>query len=192
MLNGIVIFTTVWLLTQVACLLMLRAGSQLANHRYLLCLGKLAHQQKIRSLDRIWPLTRIRPALADGDLNTCVVILAALIVLKSLACLIVGMVMVFWLPLASMLVPSLVAVHNPDDPGLRRWVQKVAALQVTSHILAAALGFTLFWLGPWSGTPLIEVVESNVVLIMVASLSSIGLAIAAGYAEALGLMQQGI
>ncbi len=192
MLNGMVIFTTVWLLTQAACLLMLRLGSQLANHRYLLRLGRLAHQQKMRSLDRVWPLTRIRPALANGDLNTCIVILSVLIVLKSLASLVVGMVMVFWLPLASMLVPSIVTVHNPDDPGLSHWVRKVAALQVTSHILAASLGFTIFWLGPWAGIPLLEVIGSNIVLIILASLSSLGLAIAAGYSEALGLMQRGI
>ena len=100
--------------------------------------------------------------------------------------------MVFWLPLASIVVPSIVAVHDPDNPSLQKKIRRVATLQVTSHALAAALGFAVFAVGPWAGTSLLEAVGSNPGLVAVVSFASLGFAIAAGKAEAGGLMQLGL
>ncbi len=186
------LFLKVWGLSQIVSLLALWAGSRLTGHRHFLRLGQLAHTQKLRALERMWPLTGIRPALERQDKLTCTIILTSLIVLKSFASLAFGVVMVFWLPLASLMVPSIVAVHDPNDPSLGRWVRQVATLQVTSHALAAALGFAVVAVGPWVGKPLSAAIGSNPVLLGVVCAVSLGFAVAAGRAEAGGLMQRGI
>lgn len=184
-------FAIAWLLTQIASLLMLEAGTRFAGNRLLMRLGEISHRQKMSALERIRPLTRIPDAVARGDTLTCTVILASLIALKSAASLVFGIVMVFWLPLASVLVPSIVAVHDPDDPSLGPWVRRVAALQVTSHALAAALGFALVLAGPLADRSIAEAIDSNVGLLVVASLASLGFAFAAGRAEASGVVKRG-
>ena len=136
-------FAVAWLATQAGSLLSLQVGARFVDNRHLLRLGALAHRQKLAALDRLWPLTRVRPAVERGQVGTCTVILSSLIAGKSAASLVFGIVMVFWLPIVSAMVPSIVAVHDPDDPSLGPWVRRVAALQVTSHALAAALGFAL-------------------------------------------------
>ncbi len=100
--------------------------------------------------------------------------------------------MVFWLPFASLAVPSLVAVHDPDDPTLASWVLRVATLQVSSHAVAAALGFTVALAGPLAGRPVAEVVGNDTGLFLAASGLSFVLAIAAGRLEAVGVVQRGI
>jgi len=186
------IFGTAWVLTQLASMVMLYIGSRFAGHPLLLRVGRLSHRQKLQALDSVWPLTRVRPAMERGDRLTCTVILASLIALKSVGCLALGIIVVFWLPLASLFVPAIVAVHDPDDTTLIPWIRHVATLQVTSHALAAAVGFALVRVGPANGTPLRVVVESNTVLVCAVMVISLALAVAAGRAEASGIMERGI
>ncbi len=185
-------FVVVWLFTQAASLLMLRIGSRYVGNRYLMRIGALSERQKMAALDRIWPLTRVRPAVERGDMGTCTVILSSLIVLKTAASFVFGIVMVFWLPLVSVMVPAIVAVHDPDDPTLGPWVRRVAGLQVTSHALAAALGFMVVYAGPLNGRPLVSVIEANVVLVVLVALASAWFAFAAGKVEAAGIVERGI
>lgn len=185
-------FVIAWLITQAGSLLMLEIGARFAHNRLLLRLGQIAHRKKMRALERIWPLTRVRPAAKRGDIATCTVILSSMIAAKSALSFVFGIVMVFWLPLASVIVPSIVAVHDPGDPGLARWVRKVAILQVTSHALAAALGFALAVKGPLNEKSILSVVDANATLLVLASLASLALALAAGKTEATGIVHRGI
>ena len=68
----------------------------------------------------------------------------------------------------------------------------MAALQVTSHAVAAALGFTIVLTGPLAERSLSEALGSNVGLLVVASVVSLGFAFAAGRAEALGVVERGL
>ncbi len=179
-------------LTQTASMLMLWIGSRYSAHRYLVRLASVAQRSKLRALERVWPLTRLRVLAERGDAAMCTVILSSLIAIKSAASLAFGFIMVFWLPLASLLVPSIIAVHDPNDPGLQRWVLKVAMLQVTSHGLAAALGFALVVAGPLSGQPLGALVVGHISLVVLTCVGSLGFATAAGRAEAMGLIKRGI
>lgn len=190
--DGLQLFVMAWALSQAGALLMLAVGSRIIGHRHVLRVGEAAHRKKMRALDRTWPLTLIRPAIDRGDVRTCVVILSSLIVLKSVSSLVFGIVMVFWLPIASLLVPAIVAVHDPDDPTLASWVRRVATLQVTSHALAAALGFTVVALGPLRGAGVTEIVAENGVLFLIVSAASLVFAIAAGRLEASGVMTRGL
>ena len=186
------VFGFIWLLTQAASLAMMGIGVRYAAHRYLVTLGALAQRQKLQAMDRIWPLTRLRVAARQGQLAICTLILGGLIVLKSLACLLLGIVMVFWLPVASLMVPAIVAVHDPDDPTLMTWVRRVATLQLTSHALAAALGATLVLLGPLATKTLTQVIVDNDLLCGVVSVAAYGFALAAGRMEAAGVIERGI
>ena len=185
-------FLIVFLLAQVSSLLLLWIGSQIASHRWLMSLGKIAHRQKIRALDRYWPLTLIRPAVARGDQKICAVVLTLFIVVKSAACFVTGIVSVFWLPFASLIVPSIIAVHDPNNPKLESRIHKVAMLQITSHVLAAAIGFAVVAEVILANESAGGVLRSNVSLVAVVLLLSSGFAIAAGKSEASGLMEHGI
>lgn len=181
-----------WLSCQLASLLMIRIGVHYASHRYLVRLGAIAHRQKMQALDHIWPLTKLRAAAGNGQVGRCTLILAALIILKSLACLVFGIAMIFWLPVASLLVPAIVARHDPDDPGLMAWVRRVAMLQVSSHTLAAALGATVAWQVLHSDATAALVIVEHATLFALVAAASLGFAIAAGRIEALGVMQRGL
>lgn len=186
------LFVVSWLGTQVGSLLMLQVGSRYARHPYLMKLGALAHRKKMRALERVWPLTRLRRAAEEGDRVTSTVILSSAIVVKSVASLALGVVVVFWLPFASLVVPSVITVHDPNDPGLITWVKRVASLQVTSHALAAGLGFALVVSGPLAGKSLSDAIGSNPILLALVCAASLGFALAAGRAEAVGIVQRGI
>ena len=186
------LFIKAWVLSQAASMLMLWLGSRYASHRYLMHLGRIAHRKKLRALDRVWPLTKIRPLVASRDAAGCTAILSSMIALKSAASLAFGVIVVFWLPFASLIVPSIITVHDPNDPSLLPWVRKVAALQLTSHAVAAALGFAVVAAGPLAGKSLATTIGSNVILLVLVGVFSLGFAVAAGGAETSGLMQRGI
>lgn len=192
MTDEILFFGTCWLLTQTISVLMLLVGARYSSHHYLLKIGKIAHQKKMNSLERIWPMTKIRPAVARKDALVCNIILSTLIILKSVASCVFGIVMVFWLPLASLLVPSIITIHNPNDAGLKTWIKKVSLLQVTSHSLAAALGFVLYVLGPLADQSLTSIIFANLTLVLSVCFASLVFAIAAGWAETKGIIQRGI
>ena len=172
-------------------------GSRLIGREPFARVGRLAEERKIRALETLWPLTRLRPAVSRGDRRTVVGILGALIALKSLLCLPFGLIMVFWLPPASLLVPSIVAAHDPDDPELRMWARRVATLQVTSHALAASVGFSVAYLGPvaegqFRAAALADVVQADAVLFVSAFLLSLVFARWAGHVEADGVFRFGV
>jgi hypothetical protein len=192
MSDELVIFSLCWLLTQISSVLMLLVGVRYSNHSYLLKIAKIAHRKKLESLDRIWPLTKIRPAVARKDTIACSIIFSSLIIFKSVASLVFGILMVFWLPMASLVVPSIIAIHDPDDVSLLPWIKKVSFLQVTSHSLAAALGFVLIIAGPLSDEPLKMIILANLKLVVLVCIASLGFAVAAGRIEALGVIQRGI
>lgn len=169
----------------------LALGARWINHSALRRLGALAHAKKMRSLESVWPLTRIRPAVARGDVAGVMTIITALVALKSAACLIFGIVAVFWLPVASVIVPAIAAAEDPDDPELALWVQGVARLQVTSHVVAAALGFAVMVAGPLAGLPLGAVLGDHPLSTLAALALSAGFAVAAGRREAMGVVRRG-
>ena len=73
------------------------------------------------------------------------------------------------------------ADHLPQRETLRKYIA-----------LAAAVGFAVVRVGPANGTPLRVVVESNAVLVCAAMVISLAFAVAAGRAEASGIMERGI
>lgn len=186
------LFVIAWLVSQGASLVLLAVGTRLTGQPLFLRIGQMSHDRKMQAMDRMWPLTKVRPAVESRNLGMLTTILAAAIAVKSLASLVFGVIMVFWLPLASLLVPSIVAVHDPDDPSLVPWVRKVAALQVTSHAVAAAAGFVVVVLGPLASESLAAAFSRSAGLVAVACVISLVFAVAAGRAEALGLMERGI
>ncbi|MEM8960796.1 MAG: hypothetical protein AAGD38_04895 [Acidobacteriota bacterium] len=181
----------VWFLTQLASMAMLWIGSSIQANRLLLWLGETAHKRKMEALDRFWPLTLIQPAVERQDATTCIVVLSSLILLKSLGCLVLGVVVVFWLPFASLLIPSIVAVHDPHDTRLLSRVRKVALLQVTSHSLAAAIGFAVS-ISLWRGFTMSEILASLTVPLAIGMIGSVGFAVATGKAETDMLFQHGL
>ncbi|RLA05492.1 MAG: hypothetical protein DRQ47_01030 [Gammaproteobacteria bacterium] len=187
-----ILFIEVWLLSQIICIVMLKLGARNLNNRLLLKIGDLAYRKKLNALEKVWPLTKIKQLIASKDTLMCTVILSSLILLKSIASLVFGIIMIFWLPLASFIVPSIITIHAPNDQQQLNWIQKVSMLQVTSHSLAAALGFVMFVLGPMAEMPLLNLIQSNFELTTLVSLGSFCFAIAAGKAETNGIIHRGI
>jgi hypothetical protein len=148
----------IWLVCQLCALTMLQLGSKFIENNTLLRLGNLAHKQKIKALESYWPLNKIRPALANNNTALCQIILTSLIALKSLLSFVFGALMVFWLPLAAFLVPSIITIHQPGNIELISKVNRIARWQVTSHTLAAAIGAYVFYCWWADG-----VIEANLV-----------------------------
>lgn len=172
----------------VLSLLMLAVGERLVGHRRLRPLAEILHRKKIAALER-WPLSHVRRAVDEGRGGSATAILAGLILLKSAASLLLGVVMVFWLPLAALLVPTMVAAHDPDDARLAAWAGRVARLQVSSHALAAAPGFALVRHSLRPGTSVTALVaDHGGLLSMLLGLSALA-AVAAARSEARGLLR---
>ncbi len=178
-------------LSEAASLGALRLGQRLLDHPRLRRLGELSHARKRRALERTWPLTRIPPAVRRGDGATVGTIITALVLLKSVGSLVFGIVMVAWLPVASLIVPTIIAAEDPDDPKLRAWVEAVARLQVTSHVVAAALGFAITLAGPLTGRAASDVVRQHLGPTLAALALSAGFALAAGRREAREIVARG-
>lgn len=185
-------FLLAFTLTELACLAMLAGGTRLAGRPWLRRLGARVRQRKLRALDRVWPLTRVADAVRRGDARSAAAILAALIALKSAVSLGFGIVMVFWLPIAALVTPSIVTVHDLSRDAIAREGARVARLQVTSHALAAALGFAVAVAGPLAGRTIGEAVRGDGWTFAIAALLSLGWAVAAGRAEAGTLVRFGI
>jgi len=192
MLEFPTILTLAFALSELASLVGLWLGQRMIDRPLLRRLGARSHAAKMRSLDRVWPMTRIRPALRRADVATVVMIITALVALKSLASLVFGLLTLIWLPLASLVVPTIIAAEDPEDVALRGWVERVARLQVTSHVVAAALGFALTVAGPLAGRSVGVILGENLWLVAAAVAVSAGFAIAAGRQEALELMKRGV
>lgn len=192
MLSMLQILLPVWLVAQLTSAISLHLGSRVAGSRLLTRLGQIAHKRKLAALDCLWPLTLIRPAVSRNDSVTISVLLVSLIVLKSLFCLVLGVVAVFWLPFASLLIPSIVTTHKPGDSQLLAIVRRIALLQVTSHTIAAATGFSVVAVSVWKNVSILEASNELVVVILVGLFESSVFAFAAGRAETTMLLRHGI
>lgn len=182
----------VWLITQVASVMMLWLGSRIQEKRFVSWFGKIAHTRKLDALDRYWPLTLIRPAVERKEVATCTAILSILIAFKSAGCCLLGFAVVFWLPFASLLMPAIVARHSPGDRQLLTSVRRVAALQLTSHTLAAAVGFAIVAISIGNELPLVDVITSNGITIGFWIVGSLVFAVIAGLAETKMLLRHGL
>jgi hypothetical protein len=189
-------FLIILLATELASILFLHLGSRMLNNPIMIKLGQKAHDKKMRALDKMWPLTKIRPALAEDNPRAVTVILSSLIILKSIMCFFLGVIVVFWLPLACLMVPSIIHRHDPDDQGLQAWVKKVSLSQVTSHALAASLGASLFLAGYNGGSmdwdALFMTINNHGNLVMITMFLSLIWATKAGSAETDGILKRGI
>ncbi len=176
--------------------LMLVLGGHFLNNHLLLKVGKKAHAKKMASLDKIWPLTKIQSLINDGNKLGCHVILSFLIFIKSFLCFFFGMIVIFCLPIACFVVPSIIHIHNPDDPKLQAWIFKVSLLQVTSHTFAASIGaslfFTLNYNYSFSWNSAMALISGNLIFIILALFTSFIFAVVAGHEEMEGIMKRGI
>ena len=111
---------------------------------WLQAIGRKMHDQKMAMLDKP-PLRQYQKALDRGRFGTGLFIITALILFKSIGSGLLGLITVFYLPLGVGTIPALAAEHG-DQPGLCRWVAQVTAWQLTSHLLAACVGFAATWL----------------------------------------------
>jgi len=179
-------------LSELASLRGLWLGKRMIQQPWLKQFGAKSHASKMKALATKWPLTLIRPAVRRGDVGTVTLIVTLLVVLKSLGSMIFGLLTVFWLPIASLTVPSVIAAEDPGDPELLAWAQGVARLQVTSHVIAAALGFAVTVAGPLAGIHVFQVLRENVEVSVVALVLSLVFAVAAGRREAQGIVKRGV
>ena len=189
---GLEFFLQVWIPAEAVSLLSLWLGFRLADRPLLLRIGKVAHDRKLRSLERTWPLTLLPKAIERKNVALTSAILSALIVTKSIAALLFGAIMIFWLPFAAGVVPSIITFHDPGNARLRSRMAGVSVLQITSHTLAAALGFvwTIRWLP--LGAPIEPAVMNGPFLAVVVCGLSVVLAVAAGRLEALAVHRFGL
>jgi hypothetical protein len=104
--------------------------------------------------------------------------------------------MVVWLPVASLMTPAIIHVHDQDDPDLQAWVKKVALLQVTSHAIAAALGASFFIILYKNGSLELASFWAEIMvqkgLVILALGLSLAFAALAGKEEASGIMKRGV
>jgi hypothetical protein len=164
-------------------------GPRMIDRPLLRRLGGISHAKKIRALDSMWPMTLVRPAIGRKDHATVATILVGLVALKSAASFVFGLLVIFWLSVASLVVPAIVAAHDGDTHVPSDWVQAVARLQVTSHAMAAALGFAVTLAGPLAGRSPGSVLNENAGVVLTGAVLS---AVAAGLREAAGVATRGI
>ncbi len=135
------------------------AGKILPNSPWLQSIGRKLHQQKMAMLSKP-PLSYYQQAAERGDFAAGLLIIAAAILLKSMASGLLGLITIFYLPLGVGAIPALAAEHG-DGAGLNRWVAQVTAWQASSHIMAASLGFAATWLWIRTGTNPFELLTGS-------------------------------
>ncbi len=111
-------------------------------------LGESLLRQKDRAL-RQWPLNRYAGLLREGRMFAASSLLAVLILAKSLASLLLGPLAIVWLPPACLTIPPLgrafARAQQRSGASWRRWMENQTALQLTSHLAAAAVGASAWW-----------------------------------------------
>jgi hypothetical protein len=179
---------TVAAAAQILSIAALLIGARLIGSPRLARLGELLHRRKMAALEHGWPMKVLGRALEERDASTIRLIVTSLIASKSASCFAVGLVALPWLPFASLLVPSIVTAHDPQNPTLQRWARHVSTWQVTSHVLAAAPGFALYWHGLLGGRGTRALFAEHAVLIAAFLAASIVSALIAGRVETEGLL----
>ncbi|MEM9303184.1 MAG: hypothetical protein AAGE01_13790 [Pseudomonadota bacterium] len=164
-------------------------GRLLTSAPWLVRLGERMHAQKMASLQKP-PLNAYQRAVEDGAFGKGFAIIAVLILAKSLASGLLGLIVIFYLPLGVFVMPALAAAHG-NDPGMLAWVRQVTAMQCLSHLLAAALGFalTVTWISGDDG--LSAVLAANQGLLLGLSVASILTGLLAAFIEVDGHVSRG-
>ncbi len=164
-------------------------GAGVADRPALAGLGRRLYRQKLDALSRA-PLNRYAAAVRRGDLATGTLILAALILAKSLFSGLLGLLVVPYLPLAMVLIPALARAADVET-GPTSWLIRVSALQMASHGLAAAVGFaaTLTWL--LTGRSPLAVASASSALTAALLLGSAVTGVLAARLEAVGHIRHG-
>jgi imidazolonepropionase-like amidohydrolase len=143
------------------------------------------HQRKMEAMEKSPPLILYKRSVDEGRHGLGLMILSTLISLKSLGAAVMGIIMVYWLPLATMLLmPGIIETHRPEQSAFaRRVFARVTIAQVTSHAIAAALGFVLtrtWWV---SETGFWTLISQNMPTITAALAGSFLVAILAAWLE---------
>lgn len=161
----------------------------LPNMPWLQAIGRKIHGQKMAMLKKP-PLSYYQRAVDHGDFVTGLSIIAVLILLKSLASGLLGLITIFYLPLGVATIPALAAEHG-DNPVLNRWVTRVTAWQTFSHILAASLGFAASWLWISAGSSPIETFKGSLAFTGAVAIASLVTGLIAAWMETAGHMRDG-
>ncbi len=108
-------------------------------------LAQQIYHKKIQAMEKSPPLIMYKRAVDEGRNGVGLAILTILISLKSLGAMVMGIIMVFWLPLATLLLmPGIIDAHQPGEAAkARQKFAEVTIAQVSSHAIAAALGYAL-------------------------------------------------
>lgn len=165
------------------------AGRNLDRWPWLRAVGRKMYEQKMAMLEKP-PLKQYHEAVKGQKFTFGLAIITFLILLKSFGCALLGLITVFYLPLGVGTIPPLAAQHG-DRPGLRRWVASVTGWQLTSHLLAACIGFSATWL--WISddlSPLKSMAESPVLTVIFLA-GSVVTGLVAAWIETTGHFRKG-
>ncbi len=186
--NFAIVFSSALAACSAACVISYRLGVFLTPRLAgLKKLGAFAHRKKMKMLDGPRPMTAFRSATVENRLGIAIVIITALIILKSLLVAVLGIVGVFLLPVSVATMPAMLAHHECDQRELfRSWSKLIMVLQGASHVVAAAIGFAPIWIILRTQNALGDVLSTNWIIIGCAAVGSLVLAIAAGCVEAYG------
>ncbi len=156
---------------------------------WLEAIGRKLHEQKIAQIAR-QPLKFYREAAAAGRFGLGFAIIATGILLKSLVSGLVGLIVIFYLPLGVMTIPALATQHGERE-GMRRWVARVTVLQTTSHLLAAAVGFSAAWLWLRTDVNPLEIVGGSPTFTVLMLCASLVVGLWAAWVETTGHIRDG-
>ena len=178
-------FGLTFVLGAVASVAAFGAGTILATKvRVLEKMGVRMHRTKLWALEHVWPLTLFQKAWKLQSVAIGTALLAPMILLKSAGCLVLGIAAAAWLPLAMLILPALfLQVEGSQEPLGRKWIHRVIGLQGGSHLVAAAAGTAIQFAAGFRLEELLPQASAHLPLLIVSSLISAGLGIAAGWAE---------
>ena len=178
------VFALSAMLGGLASLVLFLAGGAAARLAVMQSMGGRMYRTKLWALDRIWPLTLFRVAWERRRVGLGCAVLTPLILMKSAGCLVLGVIVLVWLPLAMLILPSLFSqVDAYQHPEGRRWMHRVILLQGGSHLVAAAAGAAVQVAAGFQLDRLIPTAGEHSTLLIVAVVVSAALGIGAGWAE---------
>ena len=159
------------------------------NAAWLDKIGQRLYQQKIAQLSKP-PLIYYQNALDRDDLATGFMIIVLGILLKSIVSFAIGILAIFLLPIGVATIPTLVRQFG-DGPQLHHWASAVTALQTSSHLLAACIGFSATWLWIRDGSSPLKSIAEAPQFSFVILLASVVVGIVAAWVETDGHFRRG-
>ena len=153
-------------------------------------LAQQTYERKIQAMEKP-PLNQYKQAVDNGNLLLGASILTVLIALKSLASIIMGVIMTVWLPLATLLlVPGIIDSHDKVKAArARATFARVTIVQVSSHAVGAALGLVITWLAWGPEENISNLLNMHSAIIIWVVVVSMLLAALAGWMEARAHME---